>query len=69
MTVDHGFAVSIEARSPNNNFNLTSGQDTGTLSAFASDADGNEWSVSATWTADVSSASDWLTPHGTSSIF
>ncbi len=69
MSVDHGFAVSIEARSPNNNFNLTSGQDTGTLSAFASDADGNEWSVSATWTTDDSSASDWLTPQGTSAIF
>ena len=69
MAVDHGLPVSIEARAPSNNFNLTSGQDTGTLSAFTSDADGNEWSVSATWTTDDSEASDWLTPQGTSAIF
>ena len=69
MAVEHGLPVTIEARSPGNNFNLTSGQDTGTLSAFTADADGNEWSVSATWTAASPSASEWLTPQGTSAIF
>ncbi|MDP6324487.1 MAG: DNRLRE domain-containing protein [Candidatus Thalassarchaeaceae archaeon] len=69
MAVDHGLPVTIEARAPNDDFNLISGQDTGTLSAFTADSDGNEWSVSATWTTADSSASDWLTPQGTSAIF
>ena len=67
MAINHGIAVSIEARTPVQT--LVSGQDTATISAYASDADGNEWSVSAIWSMDQSSASAWLTDQGTTAIF
>ena len=52
MAVNHGHPVSIEARTTN--LVLVSGQDSATISAFTSDFDGNEWSVSATWSMAVS---------------
>ena len=67
MAVDHGLPDGIEIRSTG--LTLVSGQDTGTLSVFASDADGNEWSVSGTWSPAVSSASDWLEDQGHIAVF
>ena len=69
--VDHGIPVSIEARTSNTL--LVSGQDSATISAFTSDADGNEWSVSATWSMDSSGlpsgGESWLEDYGTTAVF
>jgi hypothetical protein len=71
MAVDHGLPVTIEARTTNTL--LVSGQDTATISAFTSDADGNEWSVSATWSMDTtglpSGGESWLEGYGTTAVF
>jgi len=71
MAVDHGIPVTIEARTTNNI--LVSGQDSATISAFTSDADGNEWSVSATWSMDTTGlpagGESWLEGYGTTAVF
>ncbi|MEE3310822.1 MAG: DNRLRE domain-containing protein, partial [Candidatus Thermoplasmatota archaeon] len=71
MAVNHGHPVSIEARTTN--LVLVSGQDSATISAFTSDFDGNEWSVSATWSMDSSGlpagGESWLEDYGTTAVF
>ena len=71
MAVDHGIPISIEARAQN--LVLVSGQDSATISAFTSDADGNEWSVSASWSMDTSGlpsgGESWLEDYGTTAVF
>jgi len=73
MNVLEGLPVSIEAQPPNNdpaNLVLISGGFEGTVSARVSDADGNQWYVSATaWTAADSQADAWLTPEGIDARF
>ena len=71
MAVDHGIPVTIEARTTNTL--LISGQDSATISAFTSDADGNEWSVSASWSMDTTGlpvgGESWLEDYGTTAVF
>ena len=60
MAVNHGVPVSVEARTPT--LDLVSGDPAATINAYASDADGNQWSIAAhSWTIMTAGADEaWL---------